>query len=364
MIYNTKTSYQTDYSSLKVENIGGWTVLKAYKYRIYPNEEQKEQLSKIFGSCRFVYNKTLAYRKESFEKNKKHLIVKDCIDYYNNELKKENIWLSETDEQALISSIYHMEVAYRQSFRKNRTYPKFKSKHDSHKSYTTNTTSEEIVIDFPNDTIKLPMLPAIKAKLHREFTGQIKSATVSLTSSGKYFVAILADAEHQEIPQTTKSIGLNLKTKDSCVTSDGSEYIYDDFTSKYAKRLARLQKQLKHKEKGSNNYYKLKKDIALCHERITNVKKDNLHKITHDIVSENQVIIHEASQINNKTGDHYALLNDFLKILEYKAKWNNRTLVKIDPCVIGTLPDSHSNQSLNPQETAKHILTTGLNQLA
>ncbi len=307
----------------------GQTVRKAYKYRIYPNEEQKSQLAKIFGCCRFVYNNTLAYRKDSFEKAQKALIIKDCIEYYHQELKNANIWLTEVDEQALINAIYHMDFAYRQSMRNHRGYPKFKSKYDSHKSYTTNMTNENITIDFANDTINLPMLPDIKTKLHRKFIGQIKYATVSQLSSGKYYVSFMTESEHQEIPHTTNSIRLNLRNKISCVTSDGSEYVYAKPINQHTKRLAKLQKQLKRKEKGSNNYYKLKKEIALCYERINNAVKDNLHKISHEIISENQVIISEILQTNNKTGDHFALSNELLKLLEYKAKWNNRDFVKI-----------------------------------
>ena len=301
---------------------------KAYKYRIYPNEAQKSQLSKIFGCCRFVYNNTLAYRKENFEKNQKAISIKDCIEYYSQELKNANTWLVEVDEQALISAIYHMDFAYRQSMRNHRGYPKFKSKHDSRKSYTTNVTNENITIDFANDTITLPMLPAIKAKLHRKFVGQIKSATVSLSSGGKYYVSFMTESEHQELPHTTKSIVLNLRNKNLCVTSEGKEYVYAKPISKYTKRLAKLQKQLKHKEKGSNNYYKLKKEIALCYERIINAEKDSLHKISHEIINENQVIIYEFLRTNNKTGDHSASLNELQKLLEYKAEWNGRKYIK------------------------------------
>ena len=305
-------------------------MLKAYKYRIYPDDEQKGQLSRIFGSCRFVYNKILAYRKECFEKNQKQLKARDCIEYFNQELKPENTWLDETDQQALISSIYHLDIACRQAYRSHRGYPKYKSKYDSRKSYTTNMTQQAIEVDFTAGTIKLPMLTPIKAKLHREFCGQIKSAAVSLSSGGKYYAAILVDAEHQELPRTDKNISLDLMTENSCITSDGQTYIYNRPQDASVKRLARLQGKLKRKERGSSNYYKLKKEIALCHERISNSQKDNLHKIAYDIVKNNQTILVENVQTNTKTGEHYSALNDFLKVLEYKAKWNNRDFVKID----------------------------------
>ena len=158
--------------------------------------------------------------------------------------------------------------------------------------------------------------------------GQIKSVTVSQASSGKYYVSFMTESEHQELPHTTKNIVLNLRNKNLCVTSEGKEYVYAQPISKYAKRLARLQKQLKRKEKGSNNYYKLKKEIAICYERINNAEKDNLHKISHEIISENQVIISENMQVHHKTGDHSSSLNELQKLLEYKAKWNGRNYSK------------------------------------
>ena len=329
---------------------------KAYKYRIYPNAEQKAQLAKIFGCCRFVYNKTLAYRRETFENSKKMLTVKDCIDYYNKDLKTENEWLTQVDEQALINAIYHMDSAYRQFSKGHRGCPKFKSKHDSHKSFTTNTLSGNIVIDFENSTIQLPTLPAMKASLHRELCGQIKSATVSESSGGKYYIAILTDAEHEEIPHTKKSIGLDLKDRYSCITSDGKEYTYTDQTNKSRERLAKLQKELKRKEKGSANYYKCKKKIALYHERITNIEKDTLHKISHEIIRENEVIISENLQDNTRPGAHFALSGELQKQIEYKAKWNHRKHIKINM-------NSFDNHFTNSQEAAEHVLAVGLNQI-
>ena len=163
-------------------------MLKAYKYRIYPNNEQKVQISKTFGCCRFVYNKTLAYRKETYEKEKKSVSKTDCNNYCNRELKKEYEWLREVDKFALTNAIYNMDTAYQKFFKEHAGYPKFKSKHSNHKSYTTNFTNGNIGIDFKNSIIKLPKLKQVKAKLHRNFVGQIKSATVSQVPSGKYFV--------------------------------------------------------------------------------------------------------------------------------------------------------------------------------
>ena len=145
-------------------------MLKAYKYRIYPNNEQKVQIEKTFGCCRFVYNQTLAYRKERYEKEKKSVSKTDCNNYCNRELKKEYEWLKEVDKFALTNAIYNMDSSYQKFFREHAGYPKFKSKHDNHKSYTTNFTNGNITVDFDGNKVKLPKLKGVKAKLHRKFS--------------------------------------------------------------------------------------------------------------------------------------------------------------------------------------------------
>ena len=312
-------------------------MLKAYKYRIYPNKEQKIQIAKTFGCCRFVYNQTLAYRKDTYEKEKKSVSKTDCNNYCNRELKKEYEWLKDVDKFALTNAVYNMDAAYQKFFREHAGYPKFKSKHDNHKSYTTNFTNGNIAVDFVHGKIKLPKLKEVKAKAHREFVGQIKSATVSQVSSGKYYVSILVETNHSEMPHTDKNIGMDLGIKDLCITSDGKKYENPKTIRKYEKKLIKLQRQLAHKEKRSNNYYKQKKKIALCHGKIINTRKDYLHKVSHEIISENQVIISENLQIKNMVKNHHLAKSiadvswyELTRQLEYKAAWNGRRYIKID----------------------------------
>lgn len=312
-------------------------MLKAYKYRIYPNNDQKVQIAKTFGCCRFVYNQTLAYRKVSYEKEKKSMSRTDCNNFCNRELKKEHEWLKEVDKFALTNAIYNMDSAYQKFFKEHAGYPKFKRKHDSHKSYTTNFTNGNIAVDFEKGKVKLPKLKEVKAKLHREFSGKIKSATVSQTPSGKYYVSILVEGDHEVLPHTKQNIGLDLGIKDLCITSDGKKYKNSKTIKKYEWKLAKLQRQLAHKKKGSNNYCKKKKQIALCHEKIRNTRKDYLHKVSHEIISENQVIVSENLRIKNMVKNHHlakaisdASWYELTRQLEYKAKWNGRKYIKID----------------------------------
>ena len=312
-------------------------MLKAYKYRIYPNNEQKIQIAKTFGCCRFVYNQTLVYRKEVYEKEKKSVSKTDCNNYCNRQLKKEYEWLKEVDKFALTNAIYNMDAAYQKFFKEHVGYPKFKSKHNNHKSYTTNFTNGNITVDFENNRVKLPKLKNIKAKLHRNFSGQIKSATISQVPSGKYYVSILVETEHMELAHINQNTGIDLGIKDLCITSDGKKYENPKIIRKYEKKLIKLQRQLAHKEKRSQNYYKIKKKIALCYEKIKNTRKDYLHKISHEIISENQVIVSENLQIKNMVKNHHLAKSisdvswyELTRQLEYKAKWNGREYIKID----------------------------------
>jgi len=312
-------------------------MLKAYKYRIYPNDEQKVQIAKTFGCCRFVYNQTLAYRKETYEQYKKSVNKTDCNNYCNRELKKKYEWLKEVDKFALTNAVYNMDAAYQKFFKEHAGYPKFKSKHDSYQSYTTNFTNGNIAVDFEDGKIKLPKLKAVKVKLHRKFDGQIKSATLSQVPSGKCYVSILVETEHAELSHTSQTIGVDLGIKDLCITSDGKKYENPKNIRKYEKKLIKLQRQLAHKEKRSQNYYKIKKKIALCHEKITNTRKDYLHKISYEIISENQVIVSENLQIKNMVKNHHlaksiidASWYELTRQLEYKAKWNGREYIKIN----------------------------------
>ena len=312
-------------------------MLKAYKYRIYPNKQQIEQIQKTFGCCRFVYNQTLAYRKEVYETKKESMSKIDCNNYVNRILKKEYEWLKEVDKFALTNSVYNMNSAYQKFFKEHTGYPKFKSKHDNHKSYTTNFTHGNIAVDFEENRVKLPKLKWIKTKVHREFVGKIKSATISQAPSGKYFISILVETEHIPMESTGCMVGIDLGVKDLLITSDGEKFENIRTTKKYENKLAKEQRKLSHKVKGSKNWNKQRIKVARIHEKIHNTRIDNLHKISHKLINENQVIVSENLQIKNMVKNHYLAKSisdvswyELTRQLEYKAKWNGRKYVKID----------------------------------
>lgn len=311
-------------------------MLKAYKYRIYPNKQQEEQIHKTFGCCRFVYNQTLAYRKDKYEQDKQSMSKISCNNYCNQILKKKYDWLKKVDKFALTNAIYNMDSAYQKFFKEHTGYPKFKSKKNPKRSYTTNFSNGNIEISFNKNKIKLPKLKWVKVKIHREFKGQIKSATISQAPSGKYFVSILVETEHSPMNSTGSVVGIDLGIKDLLITSNGKKYDNIHTTKKYEKKLAKEQRKLFHKIKGSNNWNKQKIKVARIHEKIHNTRIDNLHKISHELVQENQLIVSENLAVSNMVKNHNLAkaISDcgwyeLTRQISYKSEWNNRQYIKI-----------------------------------
>ena len=323
-------------------NLSMKTVIKGYKYRIYPTNEQKELINKTFGCSRFIYNHFLAMKIELYKTDQKSLSYNKCSELLT-ELKKEKEWLKEVDKFALQNSIKDLDTAYQNFFREhkkgntNQGFPKFKSKKNNYKSYRTNFTNNNIEINFENNQIKLPKLKWIKCKLHRKFTGKILSATISQVPSGKYYVSFNVECEHEELPETENFIGLDLGISDLLIASNGETFENNKLTYKYEKKLAKLQRQLAKKEKGSKNYNKQRIKVAKLHEKITNIRMDNLHKISSQIVKENQFIFSEDLNIkgmvknpNLSKSIHDVSWSELTRQIQYKSEWNERTYHKID----------------------------------
>ena len=313
-------------------------MIKSYKFRIYPNKKQENQIQKTFGCKRFVYNQCLAHRQEEY-KNGRILSKFDCINWKNQILKKEYSWLNEVDKFALDNAINNMDNAFSKFLKEDFGFPRFKSKKNNKKSYTTNCnycSRPTIEVSFDDNKIKLPKLKWVKAKVHREFEGKIKSATISQVPSGKYFVSILVETEHVPMESTGCMIGIDLGIKDLLITSDGEKFDNQKPIKKYEDKLAKEQRKLSHKKMGSNNYQKQRIKVARLHEKVANTRKDYLHKISHQLVSENQVIITEDLTVSNMVKNHNLAKAiedcgwyELTRQIGYKSDWNNRQHIKI-----------------------------------
>lgn len=312
----------------------------AYKFRIYPTKEQEDLMRRTFGCCRFVFNRFLAIRKETYENTGKTFGYNACAKQLT-ELKNELEWLKEVDSTALQSSLKDLDSAYQNFFRQIKNgekpgYPKFKSKRDHHKSYKSKNNGNNIAIC--GNKIKIPKLGLVKCKISKEVKGRILSATISQNPSGKYFVSICcADVEIKPFTQTSKSVGLDMGIKNLITTSDADHKDIDKYICNNEKMLAHLQRQMSRKTRGSKRWEKARIKVAKLQEHIANQRKDALHNATTEFIRNYDTICIEDLNAKGMMKNHYlakslsnSSFGELRRQLEYKAAWYGKKISVVD----------------------------------
>ena len=318
-------------------------MLKAIKIRIYPSEEQATYIAGLLGTYRFVYNNLLAYRIEEYNANKKSISFGEMGKKLVS-LKGDFKWMKEFHSKVLQQSMINLDAAYKSFFKNGMGFPKFKSKHDANASCR-----------FPADAFigiegnRLSLIRPLK-DLHFKCSvrderylnknqGNIRSTTLSRTKTGKYFLSILVDGDFSPkiLEPKRDVIGIDLGIKDFVVTSEGERFENLKLIRSNAKRLARLQRLLARKQKGSKNKDKARKRLARAHEKLNDKKEYHLHAVANSLLGESQTIAMEDLNVKSMLQNHRLArsmqelsLYRFRSMLEYKAQWMGRDLLVID----------------------------------
>ena len=315
-------------------------MLKTYEYRIYPNKGQATLIAKHFGCTRFVYNKALALKMETYTRDKKSLskyeLVNKIVEWKNTE---EFNWLKEVHSQSLQQAIFHLDSAFTKFFREKEGYPKFKSKHTHRFSYAI---PQGVKVNFETSRIYVPKVGWVKTRIDRDFEGKIKTCTVKQVSSGKYFISILFE-DGTELPnklpiEESTTVGIDLGLKTFATLSNGSVYERMRIIKQEEKQLAKLQRRHSRKVIGSKNREKARVKVARQQEHIANIRKDYLHKTSTSIVNENQVntICLETLNVSGMMKNHKLAkaltdvsLYSFKQMLEYKTERLGKNILYI-----------------------------------
>ena len=307
-------------------------IQKTYKFRLYPNKQQEKMLANYFGSVRFVYNHFLAKRKEQYEQTRK------SSNYYEQAkeltaMKKTEAysWLKEINSQTLQHALRHLETAYVNFFKGRTRFPRFHSK----KHGGSFAIPQHFKVE--GNRIFIPKFKGgIRFAKSQDVQGELRNMTVSVTPGGKYYVCIMAQVEVEDLEKTNLSVGIDLGLKDFVITSDNDRYSSNKFIQKYSKKLATMQKHLSRKKKGSGSWNRQRIKVARLQEKIMSCRKDKLHKISIDLLRRYDVVCCEDLNVRGMVRNHHlaksvsdASWGTFVTMLEYKAKWYGKTLVKI-----------------------------------
>lgn len=309
-------------------------MLKAYKYELIPTESQKQQLNNAFGSCRFVYNLALETKNTAYQKGKNLT----CFDLMKQlpDLKVECPWLKEVPSQSLQQAISNLDKSFTNFFKGNANFPKFKKKNDR-QSFRIPVA---IKVDFENWIVTLPKYGKVKFHNSRSFKGIVKQATVSKTTTGRYFISVLVDtleALPKKMPISyDTTIGIDLGLKHFAILSDGRKIDNPKFLNNSLRKLRKEQRSLSRKKKGSDRREKQKLVVAKTYEKVSNQRKDFLHKLSTQIINEYDSIAIENLNVqgmikNKKLSRHIADASwgTFESYLKYKAEWYGKNILQI-----------------------------------
>lgn len=309
-------------------------MLKAFKYRLYPTKAQADKINQNIGCARLVYNLMLDAKTKHYKQYKQY---KETLYVTPAKFKNDYPFLKDADSLALANAQLNLEQAYRNFFKnpEHFGFPQFKSKKHSRLSYKTNNQNGSIRFD--GNRLKLPKIGYVKIIEHRQHEGEIKSVVVSHERSGEYYASVLCEVkEPEKLPETDKHVGIDLGLHDFIVCSDGKRVEAPKHFRKAEEKLAKRQRSFAKTVKDSKNHEKMRIKVARCHQKIKNQRKDFLQKLSTRLIRENQVICLEDLSVKGMEANHCiaksvadASFSRFVNMLEYKAEWYGRTIVKI-----------------------------------
>jgi putative transposase len=324
-------------------------MLRAVKVRLYPNKEQEQTLNKVLGCYRFVYNQTLAQKKTAYDTDKTSLKVTDLSKWFHGTLLKDEryLWLKEQNTKVMKQAIRQMLSAYDKFFKQHNGFPKFKSKKDNQsalfpsEAISKHNTFEtrHISLTTPLKNIKFCCSDLYLTRLQK-YSKSIRSATLSKTKSGNFFLSILLEVdenEYKKFEHTNEDVGIDLGVKDFVITSDGNVFENKHFFKKQEQKIKKIQKQLSKKVKGSNNRNKARIRLAKAFDDISNQKESYIHSVVNELLKYYDIVYMEDLNVQGMLKNHYLAkaiqevgFNRFKTILIDKASINDKRVVFVD----------------------------------